>query len=113
MAITVATPSMKGRVTDLLGRHRAGYFTVTLDTSYPSPGGYAFDPKTVGFVGVVDRVIIQPRYAGTGATATLTRRFEYDYANKKIVAIVTSTGVEVANAVDVSGCVLDITVIGD
>lgn len=112
MALTVTTSSAIGRSDDVWGRRRIGEFKVALDTSYPT-GGYAWDPKASGFVGTVERVIIQARYNGTGATATQTRRFEYDYANKKIVALVTSTGVEVANAADVSGCVLDIVVIGD
>jgi hypothetical protein len=109
MAVAVVTKSYPDEV---FGRRSAGLYTVTLDTSYPSPGGYAFDPKAFGFVGVVQHVLISPRFAA-GATGTLTRQFQYDQVNKKIVAIVTSTGVEVANAVDVSGCVLDITVIGD
>lgn len=113
MAISVTTSTAIGRSDDEWGRRRIGQFRVALDTAYVSPGGYAWDPKQFGYPGVVEKVIIQPRYNGTGATATQTRRFEYDYTNKKIVALVTSTGVEVANAVDVSGCVLDIVVIGD
>lgn len=114
MAITVSTGTTKGRANDVIGARRVTRVRVTLDTSYPT-GGYSFDPKSAvngGHNGAVSIVKLFPRWV-TGATGSTTRRFEYDYTNKKIIGFVTSTGVEIGNAVDVSGVVLDVEVISD
>lgn len=111
MALTVVAPKTKGRSNDAWGGRFVTLLRVNLGSSYAT-GGLAFDPKQFGHQNGVQRVIIEPRFDST-ATGTLTRRFEYDYTNKKIVAIVTSTGAEVANAADLSTCTLDIIVIAE
>lgn len=108
MAIAVTTGF---RADEVWGRRYVGLYTVALDNSYVT-GGYAFDPKAQGFIGAVDKVLIFPRFAA-GATGTLTRQFQYDRVNKKIVVIITSTGAENANAGDLSAIVLDVVVIDD
>jgi hypothetical protein len=109
--ISIVSPVMKGRLNDVWGARRVTLLTVNLGTSYTT-GGQAFVPKQFGHQGGVSRVIISPRYAA-GATGPLTRQFMWDPVNQKFVVIITSTGVEQANAGDVSGVVLDIIVVSD
>lgn len=113
MAITVATGDgvTKGRGNDVWGARRVSIFKVTFDDSYPT-GGEAFDPKAFGHNGKVGTVIIVPRYS-SGATGSIDTTFLYDYTNKKIVAIVGSTGAEVTDTTDKSTVVLDVYVISD
>lgn len=111
MAITVSTGTTKGRSNEVWGSRRVSLFRVTLDTSNPA-AGYAFDPKAFGHQGAVSKVEIHPRWV-TGATGTTTRQFQYDHTNKKIMVIITSTGLLEGAGNDVSACVLDITVTSD
>lgn len=112
MALSVVADITKGRKQDVWGTRRVTLFTVNLGASYVT-NGMPCDPKLLaGFVGKVDRVLLFPRYA-SGATGTLTRQFQYDIVNKKIVVIITSTGAENTNAGDVSACVLDVLAISD
>lgn len=111
MALTAVAPTTKGRSNDVVGARRVTYLRLNMGASYVT-GGLPFTPKLFGHQGAVDRVVIQARFAA-GATGTLTRRFEYDYTNKTIVAIVTSTGAEVANAADLTLCTLDVEVYSD
>lgn len=108
MAISVNTNQ---RADEVFGRRRVGLYTVSLGNSYVT-NGLPFDPKAFGYIGTVDKVILVPRFV-TGATGTTTRQFQYDVVNKKIVVIITSTGLENANAGDLTLCVLDVIVIGD
>lgn len=64
---------------------------ITFDSSYPT-GGEAITPAQFGLQ-AIDFVLL----SNNGGND-----FEYDYTNNKVKARVTTTGVEVANAVDLS-----------
>lgn len=105
---SIVAPVTKGRAQDVVGTRRVSYFRVSMSASYTT-GGEAFDPKANGHIGDVGHVRISPRYAA-GATGPINHVFMYDHTNKKIVALVGTTGVEVGAAVDLSGTVLDLEV---
>ena len=73
-----------------------------------STGGFAIDLKTDE---ALENDPNDVRVDTTGATGVpnITNEAEYDYLNKKVVAIVRATGVEVAGAVDLSGVTFRIT----
>lgn len=97
-----------GRNEDIWGTRRVGLYRFTPSTSYAT-GGEAFDPIAFGFQGPVATVFLTVR----SVAGAITRRFEYDFAAKKIKAIVTSTGAEVAAAQDLSTVLIDVLVIGE
>jgi len=107
----VAQVANAGRVTEVLGRQRRAFLKVTMSTSYAT-GGDPFDPAAIIGTAAVRHVALYPRFVA-GATGPLTRIFVYDPVNKKIFAWVASTGAEVANATDLSGCVFDVEVVTD
>lgn len=112
MAVTVtsvnAGVTTSGRNEDSWGARRVGLYRVTLDNSYLA-GGVAFDPRLFGFDKPVAAVFSDVRKVA----ATVGKSFMYDYVNKKVVATVDSTGVEVANAVDLSTVVIDVIVVSE
>lgn len=112
MAVTqVAQVANTGRTTEVLGRTRQHYLKVTMSNSYIA-GGDPFDPKATIGTAAVRHVELNPRWAA-GVTGPINKSFFYDPVAKTIVAIVGTTGVEVANAVDLSGCVFDVVVVTD
>ncbi len=86
----------------VFGDKRVVFADVAFDNSYPT-GGLALSGATLGLVGAVQFL---------DANAALGRTFAYDYANSKVKAFTTSTGVEVANAVDLSAVVTRIIAVG-
>ena len=67
-------------------------------------GGVACGPAETGFRVVLGAIVV--------GSNDLTRRFVFDPAAGKIMAITTSTGAEVANATDLSSLVLDLIIFG-
>lgn len=110
MALSVVPAVTRGRAQERLGTRAVSFGRVNLGASYVT-AGMPFVPKSaLGHVGDVDRVVLSPRYAA-GATGPVGKQFFYDHTNQKIVAVVTSTGAEVANATDLSLCILDVEVV--
>jgi len=107
MAVSVSTVT-KGRSNDVWGTRQIGLYRVTLDSSY-ADNGEDFDPGAYGFQGNVQAVFISPRWTQAASDAADT--FHYDHTNKRIVAY--NGGTEVTAAVDLSGVVLDIIVVGE
>lgn len=89
------------------GNRRWGLYRCTLGNPYATGGGDPFDPVAFGFQGPVGTVLIAPHVNGG---STLGRYFQYDTANKKLVAIAAAAGTE-AGAVNLSGVVIDVLVI--
>lgn len=107
-ATTLVTTKMSGRKVDVFGSHKVAQFAITMGTY--NTGGNAMDPRVLaGDMGVVSAVFLSPRFVASN----ITRRLEYDAVNKKIVAIVTSTGAEVADATDLSAVIVDVFVVGE
>ena len=75
--------------------------TVTFDSSYPT-GGEAFAPSAIGLASI-DYLA----FSGNGANDVV-----WDRANNKLKVFVASTGVEVANATDLSALAVDLLAIG-
>jgi hypothetical protein len=96
MAVTVADVSRS-----ILRHKRFVVATITFDSSYPT-GGEALAASALG-LGVIDFLTI----SGTSANT-----FAWDRANNKIKAFVRTTGVEVANATDLSAVVVDALAVG-
>jgi hypothetical protein len=111
MALTVSTGTTKGRSNDVWGTREVTLLRVTLDDDYTTDG-WAFDPKAFGHQGVVDRVIIEPRFSA-GATGPLDTVFVYDHVEGTIFAYVGSTGAELAASADKSTTVLDVIVLSE
>lgn len=107
-AVSGSAAQTQGRTEDVFGRRRVGLYRFTPSTSYPT-GGEPFNPVQFGFQGPVASVFLTVR----SVAASVTRRFEYDFAAKTIKAVVTSTGAEVAAAQDLSTVVIDVLVIGE
>lgn len=106
--ISGSSAQTTGRKEDIWGTRRIGLYRVTLDASYVT-GGEPWNPNTEGFQGPVAAVIISTRKVAV----TVDTKFDYDFVNKKIFGTVLSSGVEIANAVDLSTVVLDIIVLGE
>jgi hypothetical protein len=96
-----------GRDEFTVGGRRAGLYRITLGNPYATGGGDPFDPRQFGFQGPVGTVLLAVRSNGA---STLGRYFQYDTANKKIVAIAAAAGIE-AGAVNLSGVVIDVLVL--
>jgi hypothetical protein len=79
---------------------------ITFDNSYLADGE-AITPAELQ-LSTIDVFIADVKQAAT----LLDNEVFYDYANGKLVAVVGSTGVEVANAVDLSGVTVRALVIG-
>lgn len=112
MAVSV-TPVYAGAVTsgrseDVWGARRVGLYRITFDSSYVT-NGEPWDPRASGFDKPVASVQPSVRYA----SASKDWNVQYDHVNAKLVAIVTSTGAEVANATDLSTLVIDVTVLSE
>lgn len=86
-----------------LGDQSAFYGTFTFDDSYPT-GGEAITAATFGLT-FLNFLIIQDK----GGSAVLAA---WDQTNSKIKAYVRTTGVEVANAVDLSATTVGVFAIG-
>jgi hypothetical protein len=113
MAVTVSNVSASsvttgGRNDVQLGERRAVLHRVTFDASYPT-GGQPYDPRSFGVNFPVATIFLNVRKVA----ASVGTEFVYDYVNKKIFAFVTSTGLEVANAVNLSTVVIDAFVVGE
>lgn len=106
--ISAGTTETKGRTLEVFGTRRVGLFQLTLSSSY-STGGEAFDPRSFGFDKPVAAVFLTVH----SVAASVTRRFEYDYANKKVIGFVTSTGVEIAAGQNLSTILVDVLVISE
>lgn len=100
MAITVTdkTPTNAGGAAIVMGTRRQVIKDVLLDNSYPA-GGYAISLQQLGFNQDIDYVA--PVFA-TKADFTVPLLLQWDYTNKKLLAYVWTTGVQVAGAVDLS-----------
>ena len=92
--------------------------TIALDNSYPNPAGYVFTPASFGFN--IIRKIINIEAINIPAAATwlywIVPTFATDNLSMTSFALhlaVTSTGVEVANAVNVSTASFLMTVEGN
>lgn len=92
-------------------------FTIDLDTSYPNPAGYVFTPATFNLT-VLRKVIF------AGFTTLLGAKYEpvliptYNSDGQTITSvalhlIIGTTGVEVANAVDVHATSFSLVVSGN
>lgn len=116
MAVTVTTQNFAAP-----GASIAKTVAVALDSSYPNPAGYVLTPATFGF-NVLRRIV----YAAAATLAAgayepvLIPTYSTDQANgTQIITsvalhlIVGSTGVEVANAVNVSTSTLTFIVEGN
>lgn len=119
MAATVTACPPKGRWG--ANERSQALVRVTLDDSYPSPGGETVDLKQyLGWTPAA--VFISPRYA-SGATGSHGYVFQYDHTNKKIVVFeqinpADAGGadvalVEVDNAQNLSAVVLDLLCFSD
>lgn len=91
--------------------------TVTLDNSYPNPAGYVFTPATFG-INVLRKIInIEPTSLAAAATWTywIVPTFNQDgtIASFALHLAVVSTGVEVANAVNVSTASYNVVIEGN
>lgn len=106
MAVSTSTGKHKGRNVFVAGNRTFGLYRVTLDSSYDTGGGEAWDPRALGFPQEVAAVFITPRKVA----AAVDYVFTYDYANKKIFA--TDAGAE-SGADNLSTVVLDILVISE
>jgi len=90
--------------------------TVALDTSYPNPAGYVLTPSTFGFTRLKRIKNIEPTSLAAAATWTYWLVPSYD-SDGFITSVafhlaVVATGVEVANAVNVSTATYQFTVEG-
>lgn len=103
-----AGTTRSGRAEDIWGSRRVGMYQVTMDSSYLT-GGELFDPRAFGFDKPVAAVFLSVH----SVAAAVTRRFEYDFVNKTIKGVVTSTGAEIASGQDLSTIVIDALVIGE
>lgn len=86
-----------------LGDQKAFYGTFTFDDSYPT-GGEAITAATFGLT-FLNFLVVQDK----GSSAVLVA---WDQTNSKLKAYVRTTGVEVANAVDLSATVVGVLAIG-
>lgn len=107
-AISGSTAQTEGRSEDVWGRRRVGLYRVTMDSSYVT-GGEPFDPIAFGFQGPVAAVFISTRKVAV----SVDTKFDYDFVNETIFGTVLSTGVQIANATDLSTVVLDVVVVGE
>jgi hypothetical protein len=105
MALTVSRGTDPVRSADVWGQKRVQSFVITPDSAFAA-AGETFDPVAQGFPGPVRQVIITPRYVAAAAGAN----FQYDYANKLILAFCGST--VTGGSVDLSTVLLDVLVIG-
>lgn len=96
MAVTAADVSRS-----ILRNKRFVVSTITFDSSYPT-GGEAFTASDLG-LGTVDFIT----FAGNGANDVV-----WDRANNKLKVFVASTGVEVANATNLSTLAVDVFAVG-
>lgn len=91
------TVGLTGDWLESIGNKRAVVGTIAFDSSYPT-GGESLTAANIG-LGVIDHMTIEPKGGYV---------FEYDYANKKVLAYVeeaVAAGgplLEVANAVDLA-----------
>lgn len=106
MAFTTDSHPVKGRTNDVWGTRNVGIYRLTPDSAFAA-AGESFDPKALGFQGKVQAVLIFPRYVAASAGAN----FQYDYANKLILAFCGST--VTGGSVDLSTVLLDVIVIGE
>jgi hypothetical protein len=91
--------------------------TLALDNSYPNPAGYVFTPASFGLTYLKKIVNIEPTSLAAAATWTywIVPTFNSDgtIASFAFHLAVVSTGVEVANAVNVSTATYTIVVEGN
>ncbi len=83
--------------------------TVVGDTSYPTGGTVGFAALVAAALGITGIVVEAVVHQGP---VTADFLITYDKANDKLTARVASTGVEVANAVNMSGTTFELLVIG-
>lgn len=90
---------------------------ITLDTSYPNPAGYVFSAASLG-VTVLRKVVLNAFTTIAGAKYEIAMIPTYNADGQTIASIavhliVGTTGLEVANAVDVSGVSFQLIVGGN
>lgn len=96
MALTISL------TTSSLGDKKGRYGTITFDDSYPT-GGEAFTAADLGLT-FLDHLVITDK-GGAAVVAWIS-------STGKLKAYVRTTGVEVANAVDLSALVISVLAIG-
>jgi len=84
------------------GNKRVITADVTFDASYPT-GGEVVTPAALGLASIL--------FMHVGSKAG--NLIQYDAANAKLMAYVSSTGVQVANAVDLSAVIVRVRVVGN
>lgn len=98
------------------GADTAVQATVTGDTAYPNPAGYPLTPALFG-LNVLRRIIeIRPASVAAAVWAPVvvtTLNQDGSVATAALNLVVATTGVQVANGVNVSTAVFNITVEGD
>jgi hypothetical protein len=91
--------------------------TLALDTSYPNPAGYVFTPASFGLTILRKVVNIEPTSLAAAATWTYwlvpTYNTDGTIASFAMHLAVVATGVEVANAVNVSTATYTVVVEGN
>ena len=89
-------------------------YSIALDNSYPNPAGYVFTPEDFGLKAI--REISAPSAATLAAgknNAVIIPTYSGDFITSfALHLVVASTGLEVANAVDVSTSTYSLTVEG-
>jgi hypothetical protein len=111
-----ATVAQKG-LSVVPGDKAQSKFTLTLDTSYPNPAGYVLTPATFGLAKIRKIINIEPGSLAAAATWTYwlveTLDADNNIASIAMHLAVVSTGVEVANTVNVSTATYSIIVEGN
>jgi hypothetical protein len=111
-----ATLTQKG-LSVVPGDKAQSKFTLALDASYPNPAGYVFTPASFGLNKIRKIVNIEPGSLAAGATWAYwiveTLDADNNIASFALHLAVVATGVEVANAVNVSTASYSIVVEGN
>lgn len=91
-------------------------FTFTGDTSYPNPAGYVLNAATFGFTILKNIISVNPATVAAGVWEIVivpTYAADGSISSAALHLVVNSTGVEVANAVNVSTFVCTMIVEGN
>lgn len=114
MAVTLAivgTPRVPGASVQSV-------FTLTLDNSYPNPAGYVFTPASFGLTSIRKIMNIEPTSLPASATwsywiVPTVNANDGTITSFAMHLAVVSTGVEVANTVNVSTATYNVIVEGN
>ncbi len=88
---------------NIVGASKEAIVDITFDDHYPT-GGESF---TTALVDPAETAAVAFNFVSCGSrTVPASNTFFYDYTNKKLMAFVITTGVEVANDVDLSAAIV-------